>query len=113
MVAEDGTDGAVKVSFRSLAVGSGGSWPSTDIIDAVMLLTLREPCVAVRHMTYLAIDEKGTEAAAATAVEMVAGASALPKNIMNVDHAFFAAILNDETGAVLFSGIVNDPAVSG
>ena len=67
----------------------------------------------VRHMTYLAIDEKGTEAAAATVVEMGAGASAPPKNIMNVDHAFFAAILNNETGTVLFSGIVNDPSVSG
>lgn len=66
----------------------------------------------VRHMTYLAIDEKGTEAAAATAVEM--DASGVPTtNVMNVDHPFFAAILNDETGAVLFSGIVNDPAVSG
>lgn len=66
----------------------------------------------IRHMTYLAVDENGTEAAAATTA-MLAGASGPPKNVMNVDHPFFAAIINDETGAVLFSGIVDDPAVSG
>lgn len=63
----------------------------------------------VRHMTFLAIDENGTEAAAATSVEMSCSA-ALPKNIMNVNRPFLAAIVNNETGAVLFSGVVNDPS---
>lgn len=63
----------------------------------------------VRHMTFLAIDENGTEAAAATSVEMTCGAMPL-KNIMNVDHPFLAAIVNNETGVVLFSGVVNYPS---
>ncbi len=66
----------------------------------------------VRHMTYLAIDEKGTEAAAATAVEMKSS-SAMPQNVMRADRPFYAAIVNDDTGTVLFSGIVNDPSASG
>ena len=66
----------------------------------------------VRHMTYLAIDENGTEAAAATAVAMAASSSAPPKNVMNVDRPFVTAIVNNDTGAVLFSGVVNDPSAS-
>ena len=67
----------------------------------------------VTHMTYLAINEKGTEAAAVTAVQM-SGASQPPlkENIMDVDHPFFTAIVNNETGAILFNGIVTDPSVS-
>ncbi len=63
----------------------------------------------VRHMTFLSIDENGTEAAAATSVEIAYGAMP-PKNIMNVNRPFLAAIVNNETGAALFSGVVNDPS---
>ena len=66
----------------------------------------------VTHMTYLAIDEKGTEAAAATAVQMAGSAPPLKENTMVVDHPFLTAIVNNETGAMLFIGIVTDPSVS-
>lgn len=67
---------------------------------------------AVTHMTYLAIDEKGTEAAAATTVMMAGSAAPMKTNIMNVDHPFLTAIVNNETGAILFLGTVSDPSVS-
>jgi serpin B len=67
----------------------------------------------VTHMTYLAIDEKGTEAAAATAVQMCGSAAPPSKeNTIVVDHPFLTAIVNNESGAVLFVGAVTDPSVS-
>jgi serpin B len=66
----------------------------------------------VFHKTFLNLDEKGTEAAAATAVAM-ATLSAIrekPKPIeVRVDHPFLFAIQHRASGACLFLGHVNDP----
>jgi serpin B len=67
----------------------------------------------VFHKTFLALDEEGTEAAAATAVAMVAGLgifSTPPQPIVvKVDHPFLFAIQHREGGACLFLGRVTDP----
>ena len=66
----------------------------------------------VFHKTFLALDEKGTEAAAATAAIMVGRAAALrpPKPVeVNVDHPFLFAIQHRPSGACLFLGRVTDP----
>lgn len=66
----------------------------------------------VVHKTFLHLDEKGTEAAAATAV-MMAPASAIgarPAPIpVHVDRPFLFAIQKVDTGACLFLGQVVDP----
>jgi serpin B len=67
---------------------------------------------AVLHKTFLSLDEKGTEAAAATAVTMMAGAKmvAKPKPVeVRVDHPFLFAIQHVPSGACLFLGRVTDP----
>lgn len=65
----------------------------------------------IKHMSYLAVDEKGTEAAAATVVIMDGKTCPCPsKNIMNVNHPFLTAIVNNDTGAALFIGTVTDPS---
>lgn len=61
----------------------------------------------VFHKTFLELDEKGTEAAAATAVAMCAGAAIEepPKPIeVRVDHPFLFAIQHRNSGASLFLG---------
>jgi serpin B len=67
----------------------------------------------VIHKTFIALDEKGTEAAAATAVMMRAGSAAPvdpPKPIeVKVDRPFLFAIQHAPTGACLFLGRVTDP----
>ena len=67
----------------------------------------------VFHKTYLALDEAGTEASAATAVDMGLGGAASsnqPKpTIVHVDHPFLFAIQHRESGACLFLGRVMDP----
>jgi serine protease inhibitor len=65
----------------------------------------------VAHKTYIDVYEKGTEAAAATSVGMVATAMPPPRIIpkMVVDHPFFFAIRDNMTGEMLFMGSVVDP----
>jgi len=63
----------------------------------------------VVHQAFVAVDERGTEAAAATAV--VAGTtSAPPRATLTVDRPFIFAILDRTTGATLFVGRVLDPS---
>ena len=67
----------------------------------------------VFHKTFLALDEQGTEAAAATAVAVVSatgGLSTPPQPIVvKVDHPFLFAIQHCGSGACLFLGRVSDP----
>jgi serine protease inhibitor len=67
----------------------------------------------VEHKTYVKVDEKGTEAAASTAVvmrllskAMIVGGKSFS---MVVDHPFAFAIAERGTGAILFVGTVVDP----
>jgi serine protease inhibitor len=66
----------------------------------------------VFHKTYLAVDEKGTEAAAATAVAMMTSTAriepAKPVEVI-VDRPFLFAIQHAPTGTCLFLGQVTDP----
>ena len=67
---------------------------------------------AVFHKTFIALDEKGTEAAAATAVVMARAAAAIRETKpieVKVDRPFLFAIQHRTTGACLFLGRVMDP----
>ena len=64
----------------------------------------------VVHEAFVAVDEEGTEAAAATAV-LVGVTSAPSKTIeLTIDRPFFFAIRDDATGVILFFGRVLDPS---
>jgi serpin B len=63
------------------------------------------------HKAFIAVDEKGTEAAAATAVVMGEGAAApsAPPVRFNADHPFLFLLRDRTTGALLFVGRVTKP----
>jgi serpin B len=64
----------------------------------------------VVHKAFVSVDEKGTEAAAATAVIMkLTSAPAEPIRV-SVDRPFIFLIRDIETGAILFLGRVLDPS---
>jgi serpin B len=63
----------------------------------------------VIHQANITVDEKGTEAAAATAIVM--GATAMPEfKELKVDRPFIFALRDTSTGAILFLGRIVDPA---
>jgi serpin B len=67
---------------------------------------------AVLHKAFVAVDEKGTEAAAATVVLMAAGGvprPVQPKQFV-ADHPFLFLIRQRETGCILFLGRLTNPA---
>ncbi len=66
----------------------------------------------VIHKAFVAVDEEGTEAAAATAVVMVGATAVKPKlesKIFKADHPFVFVIRHRDTGSVLFIGRVMNP----
>ena len=62
----------------------------------------------VIHEAFVAVDEKGTEAAAATAV-LVGRTSAPERAVFNADRPFLILVRDKPTGAVLFAGQVMSP----
>jgi serpin B len=64
----------------------------------------------VFHKGFVRVDEKGTEAAAATAMGIVGGAIAEdPPRPLKVDRPFLFLIRDNSSGLVLFLGRVSDP----
>jgi len=61
----------------------------------------------VIHKTFVEVNEEGTEAAAATAVIVERGGTFRFRMIF--DRPFFCAIRDNETGTLLFMGLVVDP----
>lgn len=65
----------------------------------------------VIHKAFIAVGEKGTEAAAATGVVMGTTSMPLePELSVVLNRPFFYGIRDDVTGAVLFLGTVVDPS---
>lgn len=68
---------------------------------------------AVVHKAFIAVDEEGTEAAAATAIGIVALSAPLPPEKVidfRVDRPFVYLIRDNQSGAILFMGRVTDPS---
>ncbi len=71
-------------------------------------------CISkVFHKTFLAVDERGAEAAAATAVAMMRATAIMPEPEKPVevraDRPFLFALQHARTGVCLFLGRLNDP----
>jgi len=64
----------------------------------------------VLHKAYVSVDEKGTEAAAATAVVAARGGASPPRSVeFRADHPFLFLIIDNGSGEILFLGRVADP----
>ena len=69
----------------------------------------------VIHKAFVEVNEEGTEAAAATAVVMLAGAAPLnpwPIPVFRADHPFLFLIRDNHNGSILFLGRVMNPTQS-
>jgi serpin B len=63
----------------------------------------------VIHKAFVAVDEEGTEAAAATAVIMEGATAIMVENSLYIDRPFMYFIRDVETGQILFIGRVLNP----
>jgi len=65
---------------------------------------------AAFHKTFVEVDEKGAEAAAATAIDMAEPCSVIAAPpVFNADHPFFYILRDKITGTVLFIGEMKEP----
>ena len=75
-------------------------------------ITTQEPLYVstVVHQANISVDEKGTEASAATAVMIAAGMAPGQQVTLHIDRPFIFAVRDTKTGAILFLGRVVDPS---
>jgi serpin B len=84
--------------------------PGDGTADLTGIVDARELYVQdVIHQGFVKVDEKGTEAAAATAI--VVGATSMPEPATLVlDRPFLFLIQHQTSGEILFAGIVANPS---
>jgi serpin B len=89
----------MKDAFSPAADFSGMGWKKGDLWIG-----------QIRHRAFVEVNEEGTEAAAATAVEMVTKAAPGRDPVFRADHPFMFLIRDNATGTILFIGRVANPA---
>jgi len=97
-------------SLKDTLAGMGMPIAFSSSADFSGMTGMRELSISdVMHKAFVAVDEAGTEAAAATAV--IVGLTAIPEPTVEVtmDRPFIFLIRDIETGAILFVGRVLDP----
>jgi serpin B len=99
-------------SLKDTLAGMGMPIAFTENADFSGMTGKRELSISdVMHKAFVAVDEAGTEAAAATAVDMTLTAVPEPSVEVTIDHPFIFLIRDIETGAILFVGRVLNPGV--
>jgi serpin B len=103
-----------KVQLRQALSELGMPTAFTDAADFTGMTTEAELAIQdVVHQANITVDEKGTEAAAATAV--VVGVTSAPVDepvVVTADRPFLFVLRDVETGAILFLGRVVDPSAT-
>jgi serine protease inhibitor len=105
------TEGKVDLATTLAAMGMPSAF-APDVADFAGITTAERLYIsAVIHQANIDVDEKGTTAAAATAVVMRATAVPGEPVRLAVDRPFLFAVRDVPTGTVLFLGRVTDPSV--
>jgi len=93
------TDLGMKDAFTPAAADfSGMGWPKGKLWIS-----------QIKHKAFVEVNEEGTEAAAATAVEMATKSISMDP-VFKADHPFIFLIRDTSTGSILFMGRVANPA---
>lgn len=99
----------LKDALKALGMGAAFE-PSTANFENMAPIPPVISISRVLHKTFVEVNEKGTEAAAVTAVEAVATSAPTDFFQLEVNRPFFFTIEEDTTGALLFLGSVTDPS---
>lgn len=99
----------LKPALQQLGMQAAFEAPTGEGADLTGITEMRELFVSdIFHKTFIALDEEGTEAAAATAI-IVSLESALQRASFTADHPFLFWIEHSSSGELLFLGQVTDP----
>jgi len=100
-------ESSLKLAETLAAMGMPAAFARADFsgMDGTRELFISE----VVHKAFVAVDEQGTEAAAATAVIIEKGLGPVPQAEFRADRPFIFLIRDIESGAVLFVGRVLNP----
>lgn len=101
---ETETDLELEPVLRAMGMGIAFDDHRADFTDLTPIPSTRID--RVKHKTFLAVDEVGTEAAGATSVTI--GPTSAPPSL-RADRPFLLAIRERLTGSLLFVGIIRDP----
>jgi serpin B len=102
-----------KAQLADVLAALGMPTAFSDAADFSGITTAEQLAISeVIHQANIDVDEKGTEAAAATAVVMRATAMPVEPLTVRVDRPFLFALRDVPTGAVLFLGRVGDPSIT-
>jgi len=97
----------LKPTLSAMGMSDAFLWPAADFSG---MTGGRDLFIsAVIHKAFVRVDEKGTEAAAATAVVMTLGMAPMQPVVFNADHPFLFLLRDKRTGSILFIGRVMDP----
>ncbi|MDP2901400.1 MAG: serpin family protein [Candidatus Bathyarchaeota archaeon] len=100
----------LKDALTSLGMGVAFDRDAADFNGIADVVSERLYIAFVDHKAVVEINEKGTEAAAATNVGI--SLSSAPMTIpFTVDRPYMFVIRDDRSGSILFSGLITDPSV--
>jgi len=98
------------LDLKALLMGLGMQNPFTEAADFSHIVATEELYISdALHKGTITVDEEGTEAAAATVIVMEV-TSMFETAEMIMDRPFIFAIVEQETGSILFLGRVMNPA---
>ncbi len=102
-----------KAELADVLAALGMPTAFSDAADFSGITTAEQLAISdVIHQANIDVDEKGTEAAAATAVVMRATGMPVEPVTLRVDRPFLFALRDVPTGAILFLGRVADPSIT-
>jgi len=101
-----------KTSLKKALSTLGMAQAFTDTADFSGMRKQKDISISdVIHKTFIDVSEKGTEAAAATSVEMKVTSFTEPKKTftMEVNKPFFFTLVDTNTAEILFMGVIRNP----
>jgi serpin B len=102
----------LKETLRGMGMVDAFQWPGANF--AGFDGDSRWFCIGgVIHKAYIDVNEEGTEAAAATAVDVLMRGMPPQPPVFRADHPFLFLIQENSTGSILFLGRVADPTQAG
>jgi serpin B len=96
-------------ALTALGMGIAFDRSNADFSDIAEVAPQNLFIAFVDHKALIEVDEKGTEAAAATVVSMGLTSMPSPSKNFHVDRPFFFIIRDDRTNTILFMGKITNP----